>query len=192
MQGWLKSVGVGDWCWRYVALTVIGSLELEGTFKGYLVQLPCHSQGHLRFDQMPRTWSSLTLKFLHWRKDKNPLSFQKSGAGCTSTPCTFLCGCCQIPFFTKLSQPIWDIWLWEILWLLWSVVLFITLDPVFISTYVYTVHWNVAKLNWTQDKYYLTESKTRIKFPCRIIHVQLVELFQGYSEEGWRLPPLDY
>lgn len=99
------------WCWRYVALNVIGSLELEGTFKGYLVQLPCHSQGHLRFDQVPRTWSSLTLKFLHWRKDKNPLSFQKSGAGCTSTPCMFLCRCCQIPFFTKLSQPIWDIWL---------------------------------------------------------------------------------
>lgn len=53
------------WYWRYVVLNVIRSLELEGTFKDYLVQLPCHGQGHLRFDQVLRTWSSLTLKFLH-------------------------------------------------------------------------------------------------------------------------------
>jgi len=40
---------------------IMESLELEGTFKGRLVQLPCHEQGHLQLDQEFRALSSLTL-----------------------------------------------------------------------------------------------------------------------------------
>ena len=32
--------------------SVIESLELEGTFKGHLVQLPCNEQGHAQLDQV--------------------------------------------------------------------------------------------------------------------------------------------
>jgi len=31
---------------------IIESLELEGTFKGSLVQLPCNEQGHAHLDQV--------------------------------------------------------------------------------------------------------------------------------------------
>ena len=36
------------------------SLELEGTLKGDLVQLPCNEQGHPQLDQVLRALSSLT------------------------------------------------------------------------------------------------------------------------------------
>ena len=36
-------------------------LELEGNFKGHLVQLPCNEQGHLQLHQVLRAPSSLTL-----------------------------------------------------------------------------------------------------------------------------------
>ena len=36
------------------------SLELEGTLKGHLVQLPCNEQGHPQLDQVLRALSSLT------------------------------------------------------------------------------------------------------------------------------------
>ena len=39
----------------------IESFDLEGTFKGHLVQLPCSEQGHLQLDQVLRAPSSLTL-----------------------------------------------------------------------------------------------------------------------------------
>ena len=35
--------------------------ELEGTFKGHRVQLPCSEQGHLQLHQVLRAPSSLTL-----------------------------------------------------------------------------------------------------------------------------------
>ena len=31
------------------------SLELEGTLKSYLVQFPCHAQGHLQLDQIAQS-----------------------------------------------------------------------------------------------------------------------------------------
>ncbi len=31
---------------------IIESLELEGTFKGHLVQLPCNEKGHVQLDQV--------------------------------------------------------------------------------------------------------------------------------------------
>ena len=31
------------------------SFELEGTFKGHLVQLPCNEQGHLQLDQIAQS-----------------------------------------------------------------------------------------------------------------------------------------
>ena len=40
---------------------IIELFELEGTFKGYLVQLPCNEQGHLQLHQVLRAPSSLTL-----------------------------------------------------------------------------------------------------------------------------------
>jgi len=45
----------------YQNLNFIESFELEGTFKGHLVQLPCNEQGHLQLDQVLRALSSLTL-----------------------------------------------------------------------------------------------------------------------------------
>ena len=41
---------------------VIETFELEETFKGHLVQLPCSEQGHLRLSQVLRAPSSLALK----------------------------------------------------------------------------------------------------------------------------------
>jgi len=41
---------------------IIESLELEGTFRGHLVQLPCNEQGQHSSIRLPRAWSSLTLK----------------------------------------------------------------------------------------------------------------------------------
>ena len=41
---------------------IVESLELEGTFKGHLVQLPCSAQGHHSSIRLPRAWSSLALK----------------------------------------------------------------------------------------------------------------------------------
>mgnify|MGYP001851912454 CR=1 FL=1 len=35
-----------------VVFRIIESLELEGTFKGHLVQLPCNEQGHAQLDQV--------------------------------------------------------------------------------------------------------------------------------------------
>ena len=34
---------------------IIESLELEGTFKGHLVQLPCNEQGHAQLDQVAQS-----------------------------------------------------------------------------------------------------------------------------------------
>ena len=34
---------------------IIESLELEGTFKGSLVQLPCNEQGHAHLDQVAQS-----------------------------------------------------------------------------------------------------------------------------------------
>jgi len=42
--------------------TFVESLELEGTFKGHLVQLPCNEQGHHSHIRLPRASSSLALK----------------------------------------------------------------------------------------------------------------------------------
>ena len=36
-------------------------IELEGTFKGHLAQLPCSEQGHLQLHQVLRALCSLTL-----------------------------------------------------------------------------------------------------------------------------------
>jgi len=36
------------WC-------IVESFELEGTFKGHLVQLPCREQGHLQLDQVAQS-----------------------------------------------------------------------------------------------------------------------------------------
>ena len=55
LQRMTVSVGWGD-------TRIIGSLELEGTFKGQLVQLPCNEQGR----------SSLTLKVSRDRTSTTP------------------------------------------------------------------------------------------------------------------------
>ena len=38
------------------------SLELEGAFKGHLVQLSCNEKGHPQLDQVLKAWSSLASK----------------------------------------------------------------------------------------------------------------------------------
>jgi len=43
------------------------SLELEGTFKGHLVQLPCNEQGHLRLDQVAESLVQPGLESLQGR-----------------------------------------------------------------------------------------------------------------------------
>ena len=40
---------------------IVESFELDGIFKGYLVQLPCNEQGHLQLHQVLRALPSLTL-----------------------------------------------------------------------------------------------------------------------------------
>jgi len=37
---------------------IVEPFEFEGVFKGHLVQLPCHEQGHLQLDQVPEAWTS--------------------------------------------------------------------------------------------------------------------------------------
>ena len=43
---------------------IIESLELEGTFKGHLVQLPCNEQGHVQLDQVDQGAIQLDLECL--------------------------------------------------------------------------------------------------------------------------------
>ena len=38
-------------CWLMSSFSSIELLELEGTLKGHLVQLPCNEQGHLQLGQ---------------------------------------------------------------------------------------------------------------------------------------------
>ena len=53
--------------------------ELEGTFKGHLVQLPCNEQGCLQLDQVLRALSSLTV------------NVSKDGASTTCVHYTWVC-----------------------------------------------------------------------------------------------------
>ena len=50
----------------------IESLELGGTFKGYL-QLPCNEQGHHSYISLPRSLSNLALKVSRDRASTTPL-----------------------------------------------------------------------------------------------------------------------
>jgi len=52
---------------------IIESLELEETFKGHPVQIPCNEQGHPQLNQVFRAWSSLALKVSrHWASTTSP------------------------------------------------------------------------------------------------------------------------
>ena len=44
---------------------IIESLELERTFKGYLVQLPCNEQGRAQLDEIARSPIQPGLECLH-------------------------------------------------------------------------------------------------------------------------------
>ena len=56
----------------------IGLLELEETFKGHLVQLPCNEQGHPQLDQVAQSSSNIAL------------SISRNGAATTSLGHLFL------------------------------------------------------------------------------------------------------
>jgi len=44
--------------------SIIESLELEGTFKCHLVQLPCNEQGHPQLDQVAQSLVQPNLEYL--------------------------------------------------------------------------------------------------------------------------------
>jgi len=53
-----------DLCHRFSPGDIIESFELEGTFKGHLVQLLCSEQGHLQQDQVAQSPVLLDLECL--------------------------------------------------------------------------------------------------------------------------------
>jgi len=65
-------------------------IELEGTFKGHLAQLPCSEQGHLQLHQVLRAPSRLTL------------GVSRNGA---STPLSNLCQCLTTLIIKKPLFP---------------------------------------------------------------------------------------